>query len=133
MYNQFNNRNHNISIIQNVSYVVTIIEVIFIQLNKVQWKICLKYHTVAYNCRIMTLRQYLRRLRIKNFKIKSKSAIPSCSRCLEKVICKLRLNWWNTKYSQNVTCVCKNILSVKHTLLECPITTELFQKKMDMT
>ena len=32
------------------------------------------------------------------------------------------------KYSQNVTCVCKNILSVKHILLECPITTELFQK-----
>ena len=34
----------------------------------------------------------------------------------------------NTKYSQNVTCVCKNILSVKHILLECPFTTELFQK-----
>ena len=27
-----------------------------------------------------------------------------------------------------MTCVCKNILSVKHTLLECPITTELFKK-----
>ena len=25
-------------------------------------------------------------------------------------------------------CVCKNILSVKHILIECPITTELFQK-----
>ena len=25
-------------------------------------------------------------------------------------------------------CVCKNILSVKHILLECPFTTELFQK-----
>ena len=32
------------------------------------------------------------------------------------------MNSWNTKYSQNVTCVCKNILSVKHILLE------LFQK-----
>ena len=31
-------------------------------------------------------------------------------------------------YSQKETCVCKNILSVKHILLECPITTELFQK-----
>ena len=31
-------------------------------------------------------------------------------------------------YSQNITCVCKNILSVKHILLECPVTTELFQK-----
>ena len=27
-----------------------------------------------------------------------------------------------------MTCVCKNILSVKRILLECPITTELFQK-----
>ena len=63
----------------------------------------------------------------------SKSAIPSCSRYLARVIYNLRLNSWNTKYSQNVTCVCKNILSVKYILLECPITTELFQKKMDMT
>ena len=27
-----------------------------------------------------------------------------------------------------MTCVCKNILSVKHILLECPINAELFQK-----
>ena len=59
---------------------------------------------------------------------KSKSAISSCSRYLARVIYKLHLNSWNTKYSQNVTCVCKNILSVKHILLECPITTDLFQK-----
>ena len=54
--------------------------------------------------------------------------IPSCSRYLVRVIYKLRLNSWNTKYSQNVTCICEKILSVKHILLECPITTELFQK-----
>ena len=42
---------------------------------------------------------------------------------------KLRLNSWNTKYSQNVTCVCKNILSVKHILLESPITTDFFSQK----
>ena len=36
---------------------------------------------------------------------KSKFAIPSCSRYLARVIYKLRLNSWNTKYSQNVTCV----------------------------
>ena len=51
----------------------------------------------------------------------------TCSYLLH-VIYKLRLNSWNTKYSQNVTCVCKNNLSVKHILLECPITRELFQK-----
>ena len=62
---------------------------------------------------------------------KSKSAIPSCSRYLARVIYiyKLRLNSWNAKYSQNVTSVCKNTLSVKHMLLECPITVDLFQKK----
>ena len=40
---------------------------------------------------------------------------------LARVIYKICLNSRNTKYSQNV-------LSVKHILLECPITTELFQK-----
>ena len=74
----------------------------------------------------MRLPQYLRRLR-KELE-ESKSAIPSCSRYLARVIYKLRLNSWNTKYSQNVTCVCKNILSVKHILFESPATTELFQK-----
>jgi len=59
---------------------------------------------------------------------KSKSAILSCSRYLARVIYKLRLNSWNTKYSQNVTRVCKNILCVKHILLECTITIDLFQK-----
>ena len=59
---------------------------------------------------------------------KSKFAIPSSSRYLARAIYKLRLNSWNTKYSQNVKCVCKNILSVKHILLEGPITTELFHK-----
>ena len=59
---------------------------------------------------------------------KSKFVIPSCSRYLARVMYNLRLNAWNTKYSQNVTCVCKNILFVKHILLECPITVELFQK-----
>ena len=75
----------------------------------------------------MRLIHYLRRLYINKLK-KSKSAIPFCSRYLARVIYKLRLNSWNTKYSQNVTCVCKNILSVKHTLLECPITTVISGK-----
>ena len=58
---------------------------------------------------------------------KSKFAIPSCSKYLPRVIYKLRLNTRDTKYSQNVTCVCKNILSVKHILLQClAVTTELF-------
>ena len=65
----------------------------------------------------------------KKKKKESKFAIPSCSRYLARVIYKLRLNSWNTKYSQNVTCVCKNILSVKHILLECAITIVIKKKK----
>ena len=34
----------------------------------------------------------------------------------------------STAHTYKKKCVCKNILSVKHILLECPITTELFQK-----
>ena len=30
---------------------------------------------------------------------------------LARIIYKLYLNTWNTKYPQNVTCVCKNIIS----------------------
>ena len=40
-----------------------------------------------------------------------------------KIVCS-----WNTKYSQTVTCVCKNVISVNNILLKCPITTELFTK-----
>ena len=29
--------------------------------------------------------------------------------------------------------VCKNVLSVNHTLLECPVTTVTSEKKMGMT
>ena len=48
---------------------------------------------------------------------KSQSAILSCSRFLARVINKFRLNSWNTKCSQDVTCICKNVLSVSHILL----------------
>ena len=63
---------------------------------------------------------------------KSKFAIPSCSRYLARVIYKLRLNSWNTKYSQNVTCVCKNILSVNTYCLNVLLLQSYF-RKMDMT
>ena len=91
------------------------------------YELYIKYHKITYYFRLMRLLQYLRRRCIKEAE-KSKSAILSCSRYLARVIYKLRLNLWNTKYSQNVTCVCKNILPVKHMLLQYPITTELFQK-----
>ena len=60
-------------------------------------------------------------------------AILSCSRDLTRVIYKLRLNAWNTKYPQNVKWIPMNALSVNYILLERPITIELFQNKTGMT
>ena len=59
---------------------------------------------------------------------KRKSAIPSCSRYLVRIIYQFRLNSCNTTFSQNVKCACKNALSVKYMLFECPVTADLFPK-----
>ena len=69
---------------------------------------------------------------VKNFK--NKSAIPSCSRYLARVLYKLRLNSWNTQYSQNVTCICENILLNTY-YLNVLLPQIYFRKKikMDMT
>ena len=95
-------------------------------LNKVQQKTCLKYHTITYYSRLMRLLQYLRRLCINKLK-KSKSVIPSRSMYLARHLYKLRLNSWYIKYSQNVQCVCKNILSVNTYYLNV-LLPQLFQK-----
>ena len=49
-----------------------------------------------------------------------------------RVIYKLRLNTGNTKYSQNVTCICKNIISIKHNYQNVLLPQSYF-RKMDMT
>ena len=64
-----------------------------------------KYHTKYYTILVIT------------------SVLYNINRYLAGVTYKLRLNSWSTKYSQNVTRICKNILSVKHILHECPIAT----------
>ena len=75
-------------------------------------KRCLKFRTMPCYFPIGKFLPYLKRLRIKNLK-KGRSAVPSCSRYLARaVLYKFRLNSWNIKHSQNVTCVCN---------LECPI------------
>ena len=83
--------------------------------------------------RLTRLLQYLKGLCIKNLK-KVNPRYPIKKKLEKRDICdtffylagvkyKIRLNSWNTKYSQDVTCTCKNVLSVNHTLLKCPITT----------
>ena len=60
---------------------------------------------------------------------KNKPAILSFPRYLARVIYKIRLNSWNTKFSKRVTQpICTNPISVYHILLECPITTALLKK-----
>ena len=83
----------------------------------------LKHHSYCFHH--SGFPQNLKRICIKSFK-KNKPTILCCY--LARVICKLHQNSWDAKYSQNVTCICKNTLSVNHILLECPITTELFHK-----
>ena len=52
--------------------------------------------------------------------------ILSCSRHLARIVYKLRLNSWNTKFSSNVTCSCSQKLSVFQLLLDCPILQQLY-------
>ena len=60
---------------------------------------------------------------------KTKSHFPECSRHTQIIINKLKLNTWNTKYSKEVTCVCKEKISVKHMLLNCPILNQLYKDR----
>jgi ribonuclease HI len=58
-----------------------------------------------------------------------KSKYYSCNRHLSKLIYKLKLNAWNTKFSQNVVCVCSQDISVNHLFFECPILLKLYSEK----
>ena len=53
----------------------------------------------------------------------------TCSRNLDIIILKLRLNAWNTKYSREVTCCCCKHISVHHLLFDCPILEDMYKKK----
>jgi ribonuclease HI len=45
----------------------------------------------------------------------------NCPRHISKIIYKLRLNTWNTKFSKEVKCLCNDNISINHLLVECPI------------
>ena len=64
---------------------------------------------------------------------KSKFAIPSCSRYLARVIYKLRLNSWNTKYSQNVIYAFVKISYLLNTYCLNVLLLQSYFRKMDMT
>ena len=50
-----------------------------------------------------------------------KPAIQARSREISSTIFKLRLNALNTKYINNVSCICKKTLSIGHIIKECPV------------
>ena len=52
-----------------------------------------------------------------------------CTRKIEILIYKLRLNAWNTKFSKDVTCICAKRISVHHLLFECPVLRNLYKSK----
>ena len=94
-------------------------------------KKCLKYDTITCYFRLMRLFQYSRRLWIKNLKKVNVRYLLVQGIQQECVLYKFPLNSWNTKYSQNVTCVCKNVLSVILTTysLDVLLPRSYFRKK----
>ena len=57
------------------------------------------------------------------------------SRTISKLIYRLRLNAWATKYSKNINCICSNteIITVQHILCDCPFMKELYiQEKLTL-
>jgi hypothetical protein len=59
----------------------------------------------------------------------SRSVDIRCSRNLQILINKLRINSWNTKFAKDVTRVCNSKISIKHILLECPVLKQSFREK----
>nr|AXL95387.1 conotoxin-like precursor unassigned superfamily 17 [Conus ermineus] len=51
------------------------------------------------------------------------SSLPSCLRHIVRLIHKLRLNTWNTKYSHGSTSVRRENFSVHHLLFERSVLT----------
>jgi hypothetical protein len=76
----------------------------------------------------MKLFQFWKKLFEINF-FDKKSNLYSCNRHLSKLIFKLKLNAWNTKFSQNVVCVCSQQISVQHLFFECPFLLNLYAEK----
>nr|AXL95626.1 conotoxin-like precursor unassigned superfamily 17 [Conus ermineus] len=57
------------------------------------------------------------------------ATLPSCPRHIVRLIHKLRLNTWNTKYSHGISCVCRENISVHHLLFDCSVLTPLYEEK----
>jgi len=55
--------------------------------------------------------------------------ILSCPRNISRLIYKLRLNAWNTRFSQNVACACSEKLSVQHIVFNCPIVLKVYEER----
>ena len=59
------------------------------------------------------------------------SASTGRTRSISSITCKLRLNALVTKYSSNVTCCCKQTISVQHLVKNCQITKNNIEPKIN--
>jgi hypothetical protein len=58
----------------------------------------------------------------------------NCPRHISSIIFKLRVNCWRTKFSEKVSCICSNPISVDHILFNCQyIKDQLAQKKLNFS
>ena len=55
-----------------------------------------------------------------------KLSILCMSRKSSRLLLRLRLNSWNTKYVKDVKCVCGEEITIKHLLLECHFLQDLY-------
>ena len=65
-------------------------------------------------------------------KEKEKHFMPNCSeRSITKIIYRLRLNAWATKYTKDIRCICEqhDFISVEHILLQCPKMNQLYKEQ----
>jgi hypothetical protein len=58
---------------------------------------------------------------------KSIHKILNYPRHISKIIYKLRLNTWNTKFSKDIKCLCNENVSVDHLLAHCPVLNNSFR------
>ena len=50
------------------------------------------------------------------------------SRPISRLIYKLKLNTWRTKFVKNITCMCSEKITINHIIFDCPQLLTLYEK-----
>jgi ribonuclease HI len=83
-------------------------------------------HSLHYSAN--ELKFLLKQFIMSNFNSNAHEVL-NCPRHISKIIYKLRLNSWNTKFSKDVKCLCNENISVRHLLIHCPIIKNQLKDK----